>query len=102
MLKFLKKKKDSIISKGIKKFITAYLERKKLGEISSFKLDSKKRNIYITLLLEREKEPFEIIVSNYSFIQEREKGYFTFDSIKTSRESPKPAQNKQCSSCNYK
>jgi hypothetical protein len=86
MLKFLKKKKNSVISKGIKKFITAYLERKKLGELSSFKLDSKKRNIYLTLLLQREKEPLEIIVSNYSFVQEGEKGYFTFDSITTSRD----------------
>ena len=86
MLKFLKKKKNSVISKGIKTFITAYLKQKNLGELSSFKLDLKKRNIYLTLVLKREKKPLEIIVSNYSFVQEDEKGYFTFDSIRTSRD----------------
>ncbi len=86
MLKFLKKKKNSVVSKGIKKFITAYLKQKNLGELSSFKLDSKKSNIYLTLLLQREKEPLEIIISNYYFVQEGEKGYFTFDSITTSRD----------------
>jgi hypothetical protein len=86
MLKFLKEKKNSVVSKGIKNFITAYLERKNLGKLSSFKLDSKKRNIYLTLMLQREKDPLDIIVSNYSFVQEKDKGYFTFDSITTSRD----------------
>ena len=84
--KIPKKKKNNVISKGIKTFITAYLERKNLGELSSFKLDSEKRNIHLILLLQREKKPLEIIVSNYSFIQENKKGYFTFDSIRTSRD----------------
>lgn len=86
MLKFIKNKKNSAISNTIKSVISSYLERKNLGEVKSLKLDTKKKNINLTLLLNREKEPLEIVVSNYTFIQEGEKGYFTFDSITTSRD----------------
>ena len=86
MFKLLKKKKDLLISKGIEKFIATYLERKNLGRISKCKLDSKKKKIKIILLLKKEKEPLEIKVSNYSFIKEGKEGYFTFDSITTSRD----------------
>jgi len=83
MLKLLKK---SAISKSIEKFLTSYLERKKLGKVSHFKLDTKKKNIHLTLLLKRENQPLEIVVSNYSFVKEKEKLYFKFDSITTSRD----------------
>ena len=86
MLKLLKKKKDMLLSKGIEKFIATYLERKKLGKITKCKLDSKKKNIKLTLLLKKEKEPLEIKISNYSFKKEGLEGYFTFDSISTSRD----------------
>ena len=86
MLKFLKNKKESILSNSIKRVISTYLEQKNLGEITSFRLDSKKRDIYLTLLLRKEKNPLEIVVSNYNFIRDGERGYFTFKSIKTSRD----------------
>ena len=86
MLKFLKNKKESLLSNSIKRVITAYLEKKSLGEVTTFRLDSKKRDIHLTLLLRKEVEPLEIIVANYNFVTKEEKGYFTFDSIKTSRD----------------
>jgi len=86
MLKFLKNKKEALLSASIEKFITAYLEQKNLGEVTAFRLDSNKRDIYLTLLLRKEKNPLEIVVLNYNFIKEKEKGFFTFDSIKTSRD----------------
>jgi hypothetical protein len=86
MLKFLKNKKESILSNSIKRVISTYLKQKNLGEVTKFKLDSKKKELYLTLLLRKEDEPFEIIITNYNFIKNGEEGYFTFDSIKTSRD----------------
>jgi len=82
----LKQLKKSAISSSIKKVITSYLKRKNLGELKTFKLNSKKRNIQLNLLLRKETKTIEIIINNYNFIKEKEKGYFTFDSIKTSRD----------------
>ena len=78
--------KKSAISSSIKKVITAYLKRKNLGELKVFKLNSKKRKIELSLLLRKENHPIEIVINNYNFIKEKEKGYLTFDSIKTSRD----------------
>jgi len=86
MLKFLKNNKNAIVSKGIEKFITIYLERKRLGKLTNFKLDSKKRTINITFMLRKETLPLEIIINNYNFVKEEDKGYFTFESITTSKD----------------
>jgi len=86
MLKFLKDKREYLISNSIKNVITTYLKQKNLGKVIAFKLDSEKRDIYLTLLLRKENQPFEIVVTSYNFIKNKEKGYFTFDSIKTSRD----------------
>jgi len=86
MLKFLKNKKESLLSSGVKHLITTYLEEKNLGEITAFKLNSEKRKIHLTLLLRKENEPFEIVVTNYNFIRNGKSGCFIFDSIKTSRD----------------
>jgi sporulation protein YlmC with PRC-barrel domain len=86
MLKFLKYKKESLLSNGVKHLISTYLEQKNLGEITDFSLNSKKRDIHLTLLLRKENEPFQIVITNYNFIRKGELAYFTFDSIKTSRD----------------
>jgi len=86
MLKFLKNKKEALLSNSIKHLITTYLEEKNLGKITAIKLKSKKRKIHLTLLLRKETEPLEIVVTNYNFIRNGKSGYFVFDSIKTSRD----------------
>jgi sporulation protein YlmC with PRC-barrel domain len=86
MFKFLKSQKESLLSNSIKQVIILYLKRKNLGELKEFRVDLKKRNIHLTLLLRKEHKPLEIVVTNYNFIKKEGKGYFTFDSIKTSRD----------------
>jgi len=86
MLKLIKTKKSTLLAKSIEQFITNYLEEKNLGKVKKFKINMKKRKISAILMLKREKEPLEIIIRNYNFIQKEEKGYFTFDSIRNSRD----------------
>jgi len=88
MLTFLKNQKESLITNSIKQIVKGYLERKNLGEMIDFKLDLNKKEIELTMILRKESQPFKVIVKDFNFIKDkkRNKGYFTFESIKNSRD----------------
>jgi len=88
MLTFLKNQKESLITNSIKQIVKGYLERKNLGEMIDFKLDLNKKEIQLTMILRKESQPFKVIVKDFNFSKDkkRNKGYFTFESIKNSRD----------------
>ncbi len=88
MLTFLKNQKESLITNSIKHIVKGYLERKNLGEMIDFKVDLNKKEIQLTMILRKESQPFKVIVKDFNFIKDkkRNKGYFTFESIKNSRD----------------
>ncbi len=88
MLTFLKNQKESLITNSIKQIVKGYLERKNLGEMIDFKVDLNKKEIQLTMILRKESQPFKVIVKDFNFIKDkkRNKGYFTFESIKNSRD----------------
>ena len=88
MLTFLKNQKESLITNSIKQIVKGYLERKNLGEMIDFKVDLNKKEIQLTMILRKESQPFKVIVKDFNFSKDkkRNKGYFTFESIKNSRD----------------
>lgn len=80
----MKKIKDSLISYIISRILSAEIED--YGEMVSFSIDSKDKNMTIELLLKGENETTEMRIGPYSLLDEGSKTYVAFDEIRTSKE----------------
>lgn len=81
---FLTKIKDKTTS-----FIGSIVLKKKLeryGKMLDFKIDSQKKQIYVSVSLKGEAQPLEVLVNKYSFAKEGPDDYIVIENVSISKE----------------
>jgi len=75
--------KDHAVSLAVQKAFDHNM--KGIGKMLEFRLDSQKKTIHFTVMLEGEHEPLEVTVERYTILNEGTKSFILIDAIKTSR-----------------
>jgi hypothetical protein len=83
-MSFFNRIKNSVVSKAGTKFIYSQLER--YGEVVKFEIDSKKKQIFLDILLKGEDEVLKINVGGYEIISENGEDYIKIKKAAASKE----------------
>jgi len=75
--------KDAALSHASKPLINQYI--KEYGRMLKFNLDSTKKTIELSVLLEGEQEPIDIRIDRYALHEEQGRHFITLEGIHTSR-----------------
>lgn len=76
--------KDSITASIAKRGISAKISR--YGELLTFSINSKEKNITAQILLTGENDPIDIIISAYHLVEENDRLHLLIDAASCSRE----------------
>jgi len=76
--------KDAIVSKVLKTFANHFISD--YGTLEKFEVDSKKKSINLTVMLQGELNELNLQLFDYEIIFEAEKAYLLFDSMHSSRQ----------------
>jgi len=83
-MSLMKRGKDKLISKALEKFLESYITE--YGDILDFKIDSAKKSIFLSVILQGETEKLDINILGYCLEPSDSKTTFTFDRVETSRQ----------------